>query len=166
MNAEELRNIQRPIKDKYRSDAGTALVIHQAMGSLGDQISFNTETRNGTVEVGLHPAAGGTGSLGCSADMLLEALVGCAGVTLGSVSTTLGVTFRKCIIKAEGELDYRGTMAVSKEVPVGFRSIRLIFELDCDADQEKIMNMIKLTERYCVVYQTIVASTEVKTLIR
>ena len=165
MNAEELRSLQRPLKDKYRAEAESALVIHKAQGTTGDDISFKTETRNRTVEVGLHPAAGGTGFLACSGDMLLQALTGCAGVTLGSVSTALGVTINKCTIKAEGELDYRGTMAVSKEVPVGFRSIRLIFEIECDADDEKIQSLIKLTERYCVVYQTIVSSTEVITKI-
>jgi uncharacterized OsmC-like protein len=166
MNAEELRNMQRPLKDKYRTDPGSALVIHVAKGTIEENISFQVETHNGPVLAGLHPATGGTGLLACSGDMLLQALVGCAGVTLGSVSTAMGITIRKGIVKAEGELDYRGTMAVSKEVPVGFRSIRLIFELDCDADDEKIQTLIKLTERYCVVYQTIASVTEISSIVR
>jgi uncharacterized OsmC-like protein len=116
--------------------------------------------------VGLHPAAAGTGELECSGDLLLDALVGCAGVTLGSVSTAMGITIRKGTVKAEGELDYRGTMAVSKEVPVGFRTIHLIFELDCDADEEKLQTMIKLTERYCVVFQTIASSTPIISVLK
>ena len=165
MNAEELRNMQLPLKDKYRADPGSALVIHVAKGTIEENISFRVETHNGPVLAGLHPATGGTGLLACSGDMLLQALVGCAGVTLGSVSTAMGITIRKGIVKAEGEVDYRGTMAVSKEVPVGFRSIRLIFELDCEADDEKIQTLIRLTERYCVVYQTIAASTEIESVI-
>jgi uncharacterized OsmC-like protein len=163
MKAEELRSLQRPIKDRYRAEPETALVIHKAYGTIGEDVSFNVQTRNGQVQVGLHPASGGTGLLACSGDMLLDALVGCAGVTLGSVSTAMGIVIRQCAIRAEGELDYRGTMAVSKEVPVGFRSIRLIFELECDADEEKIQTLINLTERYCVVYQTIASSTEIIT---
>jgi len=143
MNSEELRSIQRPIKDKYRSDPDSALVTHKAYGELTGNISTRIKTFEGTVEAGLHPNSGGTGLLACSGDMLLEALVGCAGVTLGSVSTAMGVTIRKGIIRAEGEIDYRGTMAVSKEVPVGFKSIRMIFELDCDAEDEKIESMMK-----------------------
>lgn len=166
MTNEELRNLQRPLKDKYRSDPGSALVVHKAQGIIKENISVGLQTRHGEMLVGLHPAAAGTGELGCSGDVLLEALVGCAGVTLGSVCTAMGITIRKGIVKAEGELDYRGTMAVSKEVPVGFRSIRLIFELDCDADAEKIQTLIKLTERYCVVYQTLSGSTEIKSIIR
>ena len=161
MNAEELRSIQRPLKDRYRSDPDAALLIHEAHGTLGKDITVNVSTRNGHVEAGLHPYTGGTGEQSCSADMLLEALVGCAGVTLGSVSTAMGIDIRHCAIHAEGELDYRGTMAVSKEVPVGFRSIRLIFIIDSDADDEKLQTLVNLTERYCVVYQTIVASTPV-----
>jgi uncharacterized OsmC-like protein len=162
MDAEQLRALQRPLKDQYREDADSGLVIHKATGNDAPEITFLIESRHGNVEVGLHPAAGGTGLQSCSGDLLLEALVGCAGVTLGSVSTAMGISIRKGTVRAEGELDYRGTMAVSKEVPVGFRSIRLIFKLDCDADEEKIKTMIKLTERYCVVYQTIAAATEIK----
>lgn len=166
MDAEELRNMQRPLKEKYRAEPEAALVIHKARGTIRENISVEVETKGGSVLAGLHPAAAGSGQLGCSGDMLLEALVGCAGVTLGSVATAMGITIRKGIVKAEGELDYRGTMAVSKEVPVGFRSIRLIFELDSDADQEKLQTLVKLTERYCVVYQTIAAGTEIKSVIR
>jgi uncharacterized OsmC-like protein len=161
MDAEQLRSLQRPLKDKYREDPGSGVIVHKAQGTVGDEISFKIESRHGIVEAGLHPAAGGTGNLACSGDLLLEALIGCAGVTLGSVSTAMGITIRKGTIRAEGELDYRGTMAVSKEVLVGFRSIKLIFELNCDADVEKLKTLIKLTERYCVVYQTIAASTEI-----
>ena len=166
MNAEQLRNLQRPLKEKYRAEPESAVIVHEAHGTVEENISFQVETHNGPVLAGLHPATGGTGLLACSGDMLLQALVGCAGVTLGSVSTAMGITIRKGIVKAEGEVDYRGTMAVSKEVPVGFRSIRLIFELDCEADDEKIQTLIRLTERYCVVYQTIAASTEIESLIR
>ena len=166
MTAEELRNIQRPVKDKYREDPGTALVIHKATGTVGEDITFNMHSRQGMITAGLHPASGGTGLLACSGDLLLEALIGCAGVTLGSVSTAMGITIRKGTISAEGELDYRGTMAVSKEVPVGFRHIRLIFDLDTDADEEKLQKLVQLTERYCVVYQTIAASTEITSSIK
>jgi uncharacterized OsmC-like protein len=162
MDAEQLRGLQRPLKDKYKENPGTALVIHKATGKVGEEISFQIESRHGRVEVGLHPAAGGDGLLECSGDLLLEALIGCAGVTLGSVSTAMGINIRNGSIRAEGELDYRGTLAVSKEVPVGFKSIKLIFELDCDADEEKLATLIKLTERYCVVFQTIAAATEIK----
>ena len=165
MNAEELRALQRPLKDKYREDPYSGLVVHKASGAVGEDISFHIDTGEGVVHVGLHPAAGGTGELGCSGDLLLNALVGCAGVTLGAVATALGITIRKGSVRAEGELDYRGTMAVSKEVPVGFRSITLIFDLDCDADEEKLQTLIRLTERYCVVYQTIAAATEIKSQI-
>ena len=166
MIAEELRSLQRPLKEKYRVEPESALVIHKAQGTIKEDISISIEAKNGPVVVGLHPAAAGSGLLACSGDILLEALVGCAGVTLGSVSTAMGINVRKGIVKAEGELDYRGTMAVSKDVPVGFRSIRLIFELDCDADEEKLQTLIRLTERYCVVYQTIAGSTEIKSIIR
>ena len=162
MNAEELRSKQRPLKEKYRTNPESALLIHEARGVLGPDVTFHVQTRNGTVEVGLHPATGGTGQQGCSADMLLDALAGCAGVTLGSVATAMGIEIRHCSIRAKGELDYRGTMAVSKEVPVGFRAIQLIFEIDSDADIEKLNTLIDLTERYCVVYQTIIATTPVK----
>lgn len=166
MNAKELRSKQRPIKDRYRTNPDTAIVVHKAQGTWGEDVSFNVETRNGNVIVGLHPASGGTGKLACSGDMLLQALVGCAGVTMGSVSTAMSITINRCTILAEGELDYRGTMAVSKEVPVGFRTIRLIFEIDSDADDEKLETLLKLTERFCVVYQTLVASIPVTSSIR
>lgn len=165
MNTEELRNLQRPLKDKYRTEPESALVVHKARGTVGPNISFFISSKQGTVAVGLHPAAGGNGHISCSGDLLLESLIGCAGVTLGSVSTAMGITIRKGVIRAEGELDYRGTMAVTKDIPVGFRSIRLIFELETDADAEKIQKMIQLTERYCVVYQTIAAATEITSLI-
>jgi uncharacterized OsmC-like protein len=161
MTAEELRNMQRPLKEKYRESAETALVIHTAKGTLEENISFRVETHDSPVLAGLHPATGGTGELACAGDMLLQALVTCAGVTLGSVSTAMGIIIRKGTVRAEGEIDYRGTMAVSKEVPVGFKSIRLIFELDCDADPEKLQKLIQLTERYCIVFQTIAAGVPI-----
>ena len=166
MTVDELRSKQRPLKDRYRNDPASALLIHESVGTLDEDVSFNVKTKNGTVKVGLHPYSGGTGKLACSADMLLDALVGCAGVTLGSVSTAMGLKIRQCTIRAEGELDYRGTMAVSKEVPVGFRAISLIYEIDSDADDEKLQTLINLTERYCVVYQTIASSTEIRAFLR
>jgi uncharacterized OsmC-like protein len=161
MNTEELRNLQKPIKDRYREDPASALVKHTAKGTVQENIAFRVETHDGPVLAGLHPATGGTGELACAGDMLLQALVSCAGVTLGSVSTAMGITMRKGTVRAEGEIDYRGTMAVSKEVPTGFKSIRLIFDLDCDADPEKLQKLVQLTERYCIVYQTIAAGVPI-----
>jgi len=155
MNADELRKLQAPIKDRYRTDPSTALVTLRAEGRVGKDATCKIESGKGKVEAGLHPATGGDGSSACSADMLLEALVGCAGVTLGAVSTALGINLRDAKIRAEGDLDFRGTLGVSKEAPVGFRDIRLQFDLDTDATSEQIANLIRLTERYCVVFQTL-----------
>lgn len=155
MNAEELKALQAPIKERYRKSPETALITLRAEGRTGDNITCKIETGKGRGEAGLHPATGGDGSSACSADMLLEALVGCAGVTLGAVATALGIQLRDAIIRAEGDLDFRGTLGVSKEVPVGFRQIRLEFDLDTDASEEQIATLIRLTERYCVVYQTL-----------
>ena len=155
MNAEELRAVQAPLKERYREDAEAALVTLRAQGRLGDGVSCRIETGKAFVTAGLHPATGGTGASACSGDMLLEALVACAGVTLNAVATALGVELRDAAIRAEGDLDFRGTLGVSKEVPVGFQNIRLHFDLDTDAAEEQLATLLRLTERYCVVFQTL-----------
>ncbi|WP_319500360.1 OsmC family protein [uncultured Draconibacterium sp.] len=161
MNSEELRSIQAPLKDKYRTEPESAVITLRAEGKIGEGISCKVETGSALAEAGLHPATGGDGSLACSGDLLLEALVACAGVTLSSVATAIGIELRKGTVNAEGDLDFKGTLAVSKEVPVGFRNIRLSFQLDCDAGEEKKKTLLKLTERYCVVLQTITSATPV-----
>jgi uncharacterized OsmC-like protein len=155
MNAETLRALQAPLKQKYREDPGAAIVTLRASGEATDAVSCKVETGRALVEAGLHPATGGDGSLACSGDMLLEALVACAGVTLRAVATAIGVELRRATVTAEGDLDFRGTLGVSKEVPVGFRDIRLRFDLDTDADEAQRASLIRLTERYCVVLQTL-----------
>ena len=155
MKAEELRAIQSPLKERYRSEPETALVTLRAEGNLGEGVTCSVETGKALVEAGLHPATGGDGRAACSGDMLLEALAACAGVTLRAVATAIGVEVRKGLVIAEGDLDFRGTLGVAKEVPVGFRGIRLRFELDTDANPEQLANLVRLTERYCVVYQTL-----------
>ncbi len=155
MNADELRTLQAPLKAQYRERPDTALVTLRAKGRIGQGITFKIETGKARVAVGLHPATGGDGLSACSADMLLEALVGCAGVTLNAVATALGIQLRQATIHAEGDLDFRGTLGVSKDVPVGFREIRLDFDLDTDAGEEQLATLLRLTERYCVVYQTL-----------
>ena len=155
MNAEELRSLQAPLKARYRERPETALVTLRAEGRIGENITCKIETGKARVEAGLHPATGSDGQSACSADMLLEALVGCAGVTLGAVATALGIPLRNAMIRAEGDLDFRGTLGVSKDVPVGFKQIRLHFDPDTDASEEQRANLIRLTERYCVVYQTL-----------
>lgn len=165
MNSEELKATQAPLKDKYRKDPASALVTLKANGEIGEGISCKLETGQSMATAGLHPATGGSGLLACSGDLLLEALVACAGVTLSAVATAIGVKIETGMVKAEGDLDFRGTLGVSKDVPVGFKSIRLNFEIDSNADADKITSLLKLTERYCVVYQTIMASTPVTTKI-
>jgi len=155
MNAEELRSLQAPLKAQYREHPETALVTLRAEGRLGENITCKIETGKARVAAGLHPATGGDGLSACSADMLLEALAGCAGVTLRAVATALGILLRDATIRAEGDLDFRGTLGVSKDVPVGFREIRLTFDLQTDASEEQLATLIRLTERYCVVYQTL-----------
>src|ERR1700720_3025029 len=156
MDAATLREIQRPLKDQYRKAPDTAVVTLRAEGSLADSdVACTVATGRALVEAGLHPATGGDGSLACSGDMLLQALVACAGVTLRAVATSLGIEVTGGTVSAEGDLDFRGTLAVSKEAPVGFRSIRLRFDLDTSADAEQVQTLIRLTERYCVVYQTL-----------
>jgi uncharacterized OsmC-like protein len=155
MDAAELRATQAPLKARYKEDAESALVTLRAEGELGAGISCKVDTGRALVEAGLHPATGGSGLQACSGDMLLEALAACAGVTLGAVATAIGVEVRGGRVKAEGDLDFRGTLGVSKEAPVGFREIRLAFELDTDARPEQLDQLLKLTERYCVVLQTL-----------
>lgn len=155
MNAEELRSTQAPLKNRYREAPDAALITLRAQGRLAEGVSCKIETGKALVAAGLHPATGGTGLTACSGDMLLEALVACAGVTLNAVATALNVELRDASIEAEGELDVRGTLGMSKEVPVGFRSIRLRFTLDTDAPEEQRATLLRLTERYCVIYQTL-----------
>jgi uncharacterized OsmC-like protein len=155
MNANELKSLQAPLKAQYRERPETALVTLHAEGRVGKNVTCKIETGKARVETGLHPATGGDGQSACSADMLLEALVGCAGVTLSAVATALGIALRDATIRAEGDLDFRGTLGVSKDVPVGFKQIRLNFDLDTDATEEQIATLLRLTERYCVVYQTL-----------
>ncbi len=156
MDAAELRNLQAPLKDKYKAQPGAALVTLKAQGELdGPGIACKVDTGRAIVEAGLHPATGGDGSMACSGDMLLEALVACAGVTLKAVATALGIEIRRGVVRAEGELDFRGTLGVDQEAPVGFRGIRLFFDLDTDAPAEQRATLKKLTERYCVIYQTL-----------
>ncbi|MBK9132040.1 MAG: OsmC family protein [Gammaproteobacteria bacterium] len=155
MNSEELRALQAPVKERYRTAPETALVTLRAQGRLGAGVSCSIETGQALVKAGLHPATGGDGLSVCSGDMLLQALAACAGVTLNAVATAIGIELRDATVHVEGDLDFRGTLGVSKEVPVGFREIRLGFELDTDADEETIETLLRLTERYCVVYQTL-----------
>jgi uncharacterized OsmC-like protein len=156
MDAAELRAMQTPIKDRYKSDPGAALITLKAKGTLDDSnIACKVETGRALAVAGLHPATGGSGMELCSGDMLLEALVACAGVTLKAVSTALAIPLKSGTVSAEGDLDFRGTLGVDKEAPVGFRQIRLRFDVDTDVPQEKLDQLLKLTERYCVVYQTI-----------
>jgi uncharacterized OsmC-like protein len=155
---EELKALQAPLKDRYETEPSAALVTLSATGALGEGVSCSVRTGRAVAQAGLHPATGGDGSLLCSGDMLLEALVACAGVTLRAVATSLGISLASGRVYAEGDLDFRGTLGVDRETPVGFSAIRLSFELDSDADQDQLATLLKLTERYCVVYQTL-AST-------
>lgn len=164
MNATELKNLQAPLKDKYREEPESAVITLKAQGKVGEGISCKVETGKAIVEAGLHPATGGTGMLACSGDMLLEALVACAGVTLQAVSTAIGVEINSGTVKAEGDLDFKGTLGVSKEAPVGFKNIRLQFELDTNANDDQMASLKKLTERYCVVYQTITKGVDIQTI--
>lgn len=160
MESRELRELQRPLKERYREDPGSAVVTLSASGTLEDGVTCSVETGRALAVAGLHPAAGGDGTLLCSGDMLLEALVACAGVTLRSVATALELDVRGGAVSAEGDLDFRGTLAVDRETPVGFRAIRLRFELDTDASEEDMATLLRLTERYCVVLQTLASSPE------
>lgn len=155
MDADALRALQAPLKERYKTDPAAATITLSAQGKLGEGVSCSVETGRALVAAGLHPATGGDGSQVCSGDMLLQALAACAGVTLGAVSTALGIKVRAGTVRAEGDLDFRGTLGVSKEVPVGFRAIRLRFELDSDATPELTAKLLQLTERYCVVLATL-----------
>lgn len=161
MNTDELKELQAPLKKKYTEDPDSATITLKADSRIGDGITCKVETGKSLVEAGLHPATGGDGLSACSGDMLLEALVACAGVTLKAVSTAINVNLKDAVISAEGDLDFRGTLAVSKDTLVGFKTIRLNFELDSDADKEQLETLIKLTKRYCVVYQTLVKAPHI-----
>ena len=166
MNADELRSLQAPLKAQYRGRPETALITLRAEGRIGQDITCKVETGKARVEAGLHPATGGDGRSACSADMLLEALVGCAGVTLRAVATALGIQLGDATIRAEGDLDFRGTLGVSKDAPVGFKQIRLHFDLDTDASKDQLATLLRLTERYCVVYQTLSHAANISVLHR
>ena len=166
MNADELRAVQAPLKDRYRADPEAGLITLKASGALDSAtIACKVETGRALAVAGLHPATGGSGAELCSGDMLLEALVACAGVTLKAVATSMGIALRSGEVKAEGDLDFRGTLGVDKQAPVGFEDIRLKFVLDTDAPQEQLDTLLKLTERYCVVLQTLKRSPSIETTV-
>ena len=162
MKGDELRATQAPLKNRYREEPRAALVTLKASGRLGEGVTCKIETGKALVAAGLHPATGGNGLSACSGDMLLEALVACAGVTLNAVATALGIELRDASLAAEGDLDFRGTLGVSKEVPVGFQDIRLSISVDTDASDDEVSKLIGLTERYCVVYQTLVKAPSIR----
>ena len=155
MDTTELKALQAPLKQRYRDDPAAALITLKAEGELGEGVTCSVDTAKAVVEAGLHPATGGSGAEFCSGDMLLQALVACAGVTMNAVATALGLTIRAAKVKAEGDLDFRGTLGVDKTAPVGFRAVRLSFDIDGELTEEERANLLKLTERYCVVYQTL-----------
>ena len=155
MRSDQLRAVQAPLKEQYRRDPASALVTLKAEGKVGEGVTCSVQTGRALLEAGLHPATGGPGTQLCSGEMLLQALVACAGVTLGAVAAALGVTLHSANVRAEGDLDFRGTLGVDRQAPVGFRSIRLAFSIDSDAAAERLEKLIALTERYCVVYQTL-----------
>ena len=162
MDAHKLRTIQMPLKERYRADPRAALVTLRAQGRLGEErLTCKVETGKALVEAGLHPATGGDGRAACSGDMLLEALVACAGVTLKAVATALAIPLSGGTVSAEGDLDFRGTLGVATDVPVGFQAIRLRFDLETDASAEQLDTLLRLTERYCVVYQTLRQSPDI-----
>ena len=163
MKATELKAIQTPIKERYKEKPESAMITLKSSGKIGEGISCKVDTGRAIVEAGLHPATGGTGLLACSGDLLLDALVACAGVTLTAVATAIGVEISEGTIKAEGDLDFRGTLGVSKEAPVGFVAIRLSFNFSSNATAEQLQSLAKLTERYCVVYQTLSRGVNIST---
>ena len=163
MDRDQLRTLQAPLKERYRNEPEAARITLSATGELGDGVACSVQTGRALAEAGLHPATGGDGSLLCSGDMLLEALVACAGVTLRAVSTSLGILVRSGRVRAEGDLDFRGTLGVDRAAPVGFSAIRLSFELDTDADAAELATLEQLTERYCVVYQTLAGGPALST---
>lgn len=155
MDAAKLKTVQAPIKARYRSEPDSALITLKAEGTLGEGVSCSVQTSHALIDAGLHPGTGGSGVQACSGDMLLEALVACAGVTMNAVATALGIALRSARVRAEGDLDFRGTLGVAKDAPVGFKAIRLAFDVDTDASEEDLATLLRLTERYCVVYQTL-----------
>jgi len=163
MDSIELKNLQAPLKEQYRADASTALVTLRAQGKIGEDLSCSVETGRALVKAGLHPATGGSGLLACSGDLLLQALVACAGVTLSAVATAIGIEIDSGTVSVEGDLDFRGTLGVSKEAEVGFTAIRLTFALETNATADQLASLDRLTERYCVVYQTLVKGVKVET---
>ena len=166
MDKDALKALQAPIKERYRGEPEAAVITLKAHGAIDDQaIACKVETGRALAVAGLHPATGGSGLELCSGDMLLEVLVACAGVTLKAVATALGISLSKGIVRAEGDLDFRGTLGVDKEAPVGFKAIRLAFDLKTDAPEEQIAQLIKLTERYCVVYQTLNKRPELQVIV-
>jgi uncharacterized OsmC-like protein len=165
VRADELREAQAPLKERYSTEPGAALVTLSAAGTLGDGVSCSVQTGRAIAEAGLHPATGGDGSLLCSGDMLLEALVACAGVTLRAVATSLGIAVASGRVRAEGDLDFRGTLGVDRDAPVGFSEIRLWFDLEADANEDQLATLRKLTERYCVVYQTLARAPALSTTV-
>jgi uncharacterized OsmC-like protein len=165
MTSVELKSLQAPLKEQYKLQPDSAIITLKAQGKIGEGISCKVETGRAIVEAGLHPATGGDGLFACSGDLLLEALVACAGVTLRAVATAIGVEIKDGTIKAEGDLDFKGTLGVSKEVPVGFKAIRLEFFIESDAEQEQLDCLMKLTERYCVVYQTLNKGVKIETFL-
>jgi uncharacterized OsmC-like protein len=158
MDAAALKALQAPLKDKYRETPEAAVVTLKAEGRIGEGVTCRVETGKALVQAGLHPATGGPGTQACSGDMLLEALVACAGVTLNAVATALGLTVRGAVVRAEGDLDFRGTLGVARDAPVGFRDIRLTFDIDGNLTEDERATLMRLTERYCVVYQTLRAA--------
>lgn len=166
MERDTLREIQRPIKERYASDPQAALVTLKAEGRIGENVSCSVDTGRALLEAGLHPGSGGTGMQVCSGDLLLQALVACAGVTLNAVATSLGFPVRDAVVRAEGDLDFRGTLGVSREVPVGFQEIRLSFEVEGDLSEEQRATLLRLTERYCVVQQTLLKSPRIEASMR
>ena len=162
MNADEIKSLQAPLKERYQARPDTALITLRAEGRIGEGVTCKVETGKAPVEAGLHPATGGDGLAACSGNMLLEALVACAGVTLRAVATALDIQLRDATVYAEGDLDVRGTLGVSKDVAVGFQQIRLRFELDTDANSDQLATLLRLTERYCVVYQTLSHPAKIK----
>jgi uncharacterized OsmC-like protein len=161
MKQEQLKALQAPLKQQYKDKPAAAIVTLHAKGKIGDGVTCKIDTGKALLQAGLHPATGGDGLSLCSGDMLLEALVACAGVTLNAVAVAIGVALKDATIWAEGDLDFRGTLAVSKEAPVGFRDIRLFFEVETDSSDEQVQSLIRLTERYCVVYQTLLHPPEI-----
>lgn len=163
MKSEELKSLQAPLKEKYKLSPEAALITLRAEGQLGEGVSCSVSTGKALVDAGLHPATGGSGFQACSGDMLLQALVACAGVTLSAVATALQIPVKAGLLRAEGDLDFRGTLGVAKDVPVGFRNIRLYFDIQSSASPEQLSKLMELTERYCVVLQTLRAQVNVQT---